>query len=82
MHAPLSDPGGVLSPRLNALRTAPFRFVDSVGFPTKKTGSYPMSTTIQISRLNDTACTLAYPGFGRLLPGLPAGFASGLVASL
>lgn len=36
-----------------------------------KTGSYPMSTTIQISRLNHAACTLAPPGFGRLLPGLP-----------
>jgi hypothetical protein len=78
VHAPLSDPGGVLSTRLSALRTAAFHSFHSVGFPTKKTGGYPLrntvslSTIIQISRLNHAACTLAYPGFGLPLPDLPA----------
>jgi hypothetical protein len=40
------------------------------------------STTIQISRLNHAACILAPPGFGRLLPDLPAGFATSLLARL
>ena len=33
MHAPLSDPGGVLNPRHTALRTAAFRPLETVGFP-------------------------------------------------
>jgi len=33
MHAPLSDPGGVLRPRPTALRTAAFRPLHTVGFP-------------------------------------------------
>ena len=65
-----------------ASRTAAFRFVDSVGFPVKKTDGYPMSTIIQISRLNHAAYILAPPGFGLPLPDLPARFATGLLAKL
>jgi hypothetical protein len=39
-------------------------------------------TTIHISGLNHAACTLAPPGFGPPLPGLPAGFATVLLAGL
>ena len=35
------------------------------------TGTILMSTTIQISGLNNAACTLAPSGFGLPLPGLP-----------
>ena len=62
------SPGGVLSTRLIALRTTAFHPNDGVGFPTNTSGSYPLSTTIQISRLNHAACTLVYPGFGLPLP--------------
>ena len=56
-------------------------------FPSKTDG-YPVrnnvspATTIQISRLNHAACILAYPGFGRPLLGLPAGFTTSLLARL
>ena len=33
-------------------------------------------------RINHAACTLVPPGFGRLLPGLPAGFTTSLLARL
>jgi hypothetical protein len=33
LHAPLSDPGGVLNTRLVASRTAAFRPLETVGFP-------------------------------------------------
>jgi len=36
-HAPLSDPGGVLRTRHNALRTAAFQGVHTVGFPQRYT---------------------------------------------
>ena len=36
-HAPLSDPGGVLRTRQNALRTAAFQCVQTVGFPQRYT---------------------------------------------
>ena len=65
-----------------ALRTAAFHSLDSVGFPALLLAVILSSTTIQISRLYHAACTLAFPGFGRSLPSLPAGFATGLVANL
>jgi len=68
-HALLFDPGGVLNTRLYVFRTAAFRLHDSVGFPANTTAVIPLSTTIQISRLNYTACFLAPPGFGLPLPG-------------
>jgi hypothetical protein len=51
-------------------------------FPSKRTDGYPVSTTIQISRLNHAACILAPPGFGRPLLGLPARFTTSLLARL
>jgi hypothetical protein len=41
-----------------------------------------MATTIPISGLNPAACTLALPGSGLPLPGLPAGFATVRLAKL
>jgi hypothetical protein len=61
------------------LPSAPFT---ASAFPSKKTDGYPLSTIIQISRLNHTACFLAPPGFGLPLPGLPARFATDLLARL
>jgi hypothetical protein len=44
--------------------------------------TYPMSTTIQISGLNNAACALAPPGFGLPLLGLPADVTTDLLARL
>ena len=44
--------------------------------------SYPMTTTIMISGLNHTACTLAFPSFRLPLPGLPVRLATDLSAQL
>jgi hypothetical protein len=61
--------------------TAAFRYVNNVGFcPVPRT--YPMTTTSTISGLNNTACRLAQSGFGPPLPGLPADFATDLLAKL
>ena len=51
-------------------------------FPSKKTDGYPLSTIIQISRLNHTACFLALLGFSLPLPDLPARFTTALLARL
>jgi len=51
-------------------------------FPSKKTDGYPLSTIIQISRLNHTACFLALLGFRLPLPDLPARFTTALLARL
>jgi hypothetical protein len=42
MPAPLSDPGGVLHTRLVASRTAAFRPLDTVGFPSLPLEEYPV----------------------------------------
>jgi hypothetical protein len=42
MHAPLSDPGGVLRPRPTALRTAAFRPLHTVGFPSLRPEDDPI----------------------------------------
>jgi hypothetical protein len=81
-HAPLFDPGGVLNTRPIVPRTAAFHPFDGVGFPAILLTVILLSTIIQISRLNDAACFLAPPGFGRPLPALPAGFATALLARL
>jgi hypothetical protein len=61
--------------------TAAFRYVNNVGFcPVSRT--YPMTTMSTISGLNHTACSLAPSGFGLPLPGLPADFATDLLAKL
>ena len=62
MHALLSDPGGVQPVRLLPVRTAAFRCIKRVGFPSTAPEVIPMTTTIHISGLNNTACILAAPG--------------------
>jgi hypothetical protein len=42
MHAPLSDPGGILDTRLVASRTAAFRPLHAVGFPSLLLEEYPV----------------------------------------
>ena len=42
LHAPLSDPGGVLDTRPIASRTAAFRRLQTVGFPFATTEGYPL----------------------------------------
>src|SRR5712691_10235635 len=74
MHAPLSDPGGVLDTRHNALRTAAFRCLHTVGFPLSPAlRAILLSTTLHLAGLNDAACLLATPGFVRPLTGRHAG---------
>ena len=74
LHAPLSDPGGVLDPRPAASRTAAFRRLQTVGFPLNDLlRDILLSTTIHISGLNHAACVLATPGFVRPLTGRHAG---------
>src|SRR5437879_2148324 len=74
MHAPLSDPGGVLRTRHTAPRTVAFRRLQTVGFPLRTTlRDILLSTTIHISGLNDAACLLATPGSVRPLAGRHAG---------
>ena len=82
-HAPLSDPGGVLYARLVASRTAAFRPLHTVGFPPLlRLRGYPLSTTIHISRLNDTACALVSLSLVLPLPGLHVRFPTALLARL
>jgi hypothetical protein len=74
LHAPLSDPGGVLDTRHPASRTAACRRVHTVGFPLHDLLRDILgSTTIPISGLNHAACVLATPGFVRPLTGRHAG---------
>jgi len=64
MHAPLSDPGGVLPTRHIARRTAAFRRVHTVGFPLRTTlRDLLVSTTLHLSGLNHAACILAHSSF-------------------
>ena len=59
MHAPLLDPGGVLTARPYAFRTAAFRPLETVGFPLPTAlRDILLSTTILISGLNHAACML------------------------
>ena len=63
MPALLFAPGGVLTARLYACRTAAFRPLETVGVLLDTTlRSILLSTTILISGLNHTACILATPG--------------------
>ena len=81
VRALLSDPGGVLITCHSVTKTAAFRYVNNVGFcPVSRT--YPMTTMSTISGLNHTACSLAPSGFGLPSPGLPADFATDLLARL
>jgi hypothetical protein len=73
IHALLSDPGGVLPLRLLPVRTAAFRAIKSVGFPSCFIGSYPSDHDQIISGFNTTACILATPGSIRPLTRTHAG---------
>ena len=81
MHAPLSDPGGVLPTRHIARRTAAFRRLQTVGFPLRTTlRDILVSTTIHISGLNHAACILAHSSFVLPLLGWHVEFAPDLLA--
>ncbi len=83
MHALLSDPGGVLGTRHVAPRTAAFRPLETVGFLLETTlRSILLSTTLRISGLHHTACTLATPGSAHPIAGIARGFAPDLLARL
>src|SRR3989475_8571275 len=74
IHAPLSDPGGVLPTRHTVPRTAAFRLLETVGLPlhTPLRASL-MSATLRLSGLHHAACLLATPGSVRPLAGRHAG---------
>lgn len=81
IHAPLSDPGGVLGARPVASRTAAFRPVETVGFPLLTIWKVILlSTTIHISGLNHAACMLVPSSFVLPLLGLHAGIPTDLLA--
>jgi hypothetical protein len=61
-YAPLSDPGGVLRTCHNALRTAAFRCVQTVGVPLDTPEGTFVTTTIRLSGLSHAACLLTTPG--------------------
>ena len=59
VHAPFSDPGGVLGTRPDALWTAAFRPLDTVGFLLPAAlRNILLSTTILLSGLHHAACPL------------------------
>jgi hypothetical protein len=83
MHAPLSDPGGVLRTRHNAPRTAAFRPLETVGFPLcTALRDILLSTTILISGLNHAACLLVPSSFVRPLLGVHVDVTTDLLARL
>ena len=74
MHALLFDPGGVLTARFYAFRTAAFRPLETVGVFLRTTVRIILlSTTLPISGLNHMACVLATPGSVPLLAETHAG---------
>jgi hypothetical protein len=84
IHAPFSDPGGVLCTRPSAPRTAAFQPLYTVGFPSPASSREVilMTTTIHISGLNHAACILVSPSFVLPLPGWHVGFPTDLLARL
>ena len=83
MHAPLLDPGGVLTARPCAFRTAAFRPLETVGVPLCIVlRVILLSTTLPISGLNDAACILAPSSFVRPLLGVHVDGTSDLLARL
>ena len=81
MHAPLSDPGGVLPTRHSARRTAAFRRLHTVGFPLHTTLSDSLlSTTLHLSGFHHAAGILAHSSFVLPLLGWHVEFAPDLLA--
>ena len=81
MHAPLSDPGGILRTRPTAPRIAAFRRLQTVGFPLKPSlRDILLSTTLHISGLNHAACILAHSSFVLPLLGWHVEFTTDLLA--
>jgi hypothetical protein len=73
-HAPLSDPGGVLTTRPRVSRTAACRGMERVGFSLALTREGLLRTTTRpMSGLNDAACFRTTPGFTHPIPAMPAG---------
>jgi hypothetical protein len=56
-----SDPGGVLTTRHNAFRTAAFRQHNNVGFHSRSPGRCPMTTMSKISGLHTRPAALIHP---------------------
>jgi hypothetical protein len=81
MHAPLSDPGGVLDTCPDAPWTAAFRCSETVGFPLVLRVIL-LSTTLHISGLNHAACILVPSSFVLPLLGVHVAFAPDLLARL
>jgi hypothetical protein len=74
MHALLFDPGGVLTARPYAFRTAAFRPLETVGVFLRTTVRIILlSTMLPIAGLNHMACVLATPGSVPLLAETHAG---------
>jgi hypothetical protein len=74
MQAPLLDPGGVPNTCLDALGTAAFRPLATVGVPlTTALRDILLSTTIHLSGLDHAACILATPGSAHPLTRMHAG---------
>jgi hypothetical protein len=83
VHAPFSDPGGVLSTCHDALWAAAFRPLETVGFPLDLAlRDILLSTTIRISGLHHAACTLVPSSSILPLLGVHVEFATDLLARL
>ena len=83
IHAPLSDPGGVLNTRLGASRTAAFRPLHTVGFPSSTALRIILwTTTLHISGLHHAAYILVPSSFALPLLGVHVDFTSDLLAKL
>ena len=83
MHAPLLDPGGVLSTCHDALWTAAFQPLETVGVPLHPAlRAILLSTTILISGLNHAACLLVPSSSILPLLGVHVEFTTDLLARL
>ena len=83
LHAPLSDPGGVLDTCPSVSKTAAFRPLETVGFPLSTSLRVTLlSTTIPISGLHHAACILVPSSSVRPLLGVHVDITPDLLARL